>query len=113
MTSSKPQRGSAPIRTATWRSSRTSSTANSSIAIWQDATCYVARVEGTPLALSLGADRYGFLFLAGGEAEVAGESLRAGDALRLQGPLETTIRSAGAELVFWDTPSLDQAQQSR
>ncbi len=85
----------------------------SRIAIWQDATCYVARVEGAPLSLSLGAGRYGFLFLADGEAEIGGESLRAGDALRLQGAFETTIRSAGAELVFWDTPSLDQAQQSR
>ncbi len=85
----------------------------SRIAIWQDATCYVARVEGAPLSLSLGADRYGFLFLARGEAEVAGERLKPGDALRLQGPFEAAVHSEGAELVFWDTPSMSQARHGR
>jgi len=82
----------------------------SRIAIWQNATCYVARVESAPLSFALGSDRYGFLFLASGEAEVAGEQLNAGDALRLQGSYEGTIRAKGAELVFWDTPSMNQAR---
>ncbi len=86
---------------------------DSRIAIWQDATCYVARVEGAPLTFSLGADRYGFLFLASGEAEVAGERLKPGDALRLQGPFEGAIHAAGAELIFWDTPSMSQARHGR
>ncbi len=74
----------------------------SRITIRQDATAYVARNESGELKYALGSGRLGFLFVAGGVV-VNGESLRAGDAMRLAGPLDLTIAGEG-ELVLWDVP---------
>jgi hypothetical protein len=75
------------------------------IAIWQDATAYVARVDGTTLRQSLAAERYGFLFVGSGEIRLGDETLRAGDAARIAGPYELEV-SGTAELVLWDVPPL-------
>jgi len=74
-----------------------------SIALWQDASAYVARLEAHPLAHHIEAGRFGFLFVASGEAEADGERLEPGDALRITGPYDLTA-SGEAELVLWDVP---------
>ncbi|HUY11019.1 MAG TPA: pirin family protein [Candidatus Dormibacteraeota bacterium] len=87
------------------------STVDARIAIWQDATCYVARLADAALPLELSRGRFGFLFVASGEAEIAGEHLSAGDALRIRGPFTGSIAGSGAELVYWDTPSVGKAPE--
>jgi len=75
----------------------------SKIAIWQDGTAYVARLEDGSLAYTVRPDRFAFAFVASGEAAVNGETLRAGDALRVTGPLDLAF-GGDAELVLWDVP---------
>ena len=73
------------------------------IALWQDATAYVARLDGTTLRKEVREGRYAFLFVADGEVQLGAETLRKGDAARLNGPYE--IEAAGrGELVLWDVP---------
>jgi len=76
------------------------------IALTQNATFRVARLEGTSLTHQFAPKRYGFLFVAQGPIEANGETLNAGDALRIYdiGKLEL---SGTGEVVFWDLPSLD------
>jgi redox-sensitive bicupin YhaK (pirin superfamily) len=83
---------------------------DSKIAIWQDATAYVARLENVALPFALRERRYGFLFVASGEVRANGEALRAGDALRLTGPLDVSLEGEG-EVVLWDVPSLESARR--
>lgn len=73
------------------------------IALRQDATMRVARLRGGELPVEVRDGRYGFLFVADGDAEAEGEGLRAGDALRLRGEKRFAI-TGDAELVFWDVP---------
>jgi redox-sensitive bicupin YhaK (pirin superfamily) len=75
------------------------------IAIWQDATAYVARLEDAALAKSVAAGRYAFLFVASGAVNLGGEQLAAGDAARIAGPLDLDVSGSG-ELVLWDVPSI-------
>jgi redox-sensitive bicupin YhaK (pirin superfamily) len=75
------------------------------IAIWQDATAYVARVENATLTKTIGAGRLAFLFVGDGEVTLGGETLRTGDAVRIAGPLDLDLRGT-AELVLWDVPPL-------
>jgi quercetin 2,3-dioxygenase len=75
------------------------------IAIWQDATAYVARIEHETLDFTLRAGRRGFLFVATGTLDVNGERLQAGDALRLSGPIDLHAGGNG-EAVLWDVPTL-------
>jgi redox-sensitive bicupin YhaK (pirin superfamily) len=75
----------------------------SRIAIWQDATAYVARVEGSSLKKSFAAGRRAFLFVGDGEVTLGADTLRAGDAVRIAGPLDIDVRGTG-ELVLWDVP---------
>jgi len=76
------------------------------IAIRQDATLRVARLEDAQLEIKLAPGRYGFVFVADGEVTANNEHLVKGDALRLRDvpPLSFT---GSAELVFWDVPALD------
>jgi len=75
----------------------------SRIAIWQHATVYVARLEDATLVKTLRAGRPAFLFVASGTVSVAGETLDAGDAVRLIGPRDLEVGGTG-ELVLWDVP---------
>lgn len=79
---------------------------DSPIAIWQNATAYVARVDGSTLAYSLQAERLAFLFVGSGSIVANGESLAAGDAVRIAGPLDLEVSGSG-EVVLWDVPSPD------
>jgi redox-sensitive bicupin YhaK (pirin superfamily) len=73
------------------------------IALRQDATVRVARLEDTSLDVELAAGRYGFLFVAEGAVTVNGARLDAGDAVRASGAQRFTV-SGSAELVFWNVP---------
>jgi quercetin 2,3-dioxygenase len=73
------------------------------IAIWQDASAYVARLEGGRLTHAIAPGRFGFLFVASGDVDANGRTLGTGDALRVTGPLEIDVRGDG-ELVLWDVP---------
>jgi redox-sensitive bicupin YhaK (pirin superfamily) len=74
------------------------------IAIWQDATAYVARLEDTVLKHVVAAGRYAFFFVASGRATLGDETLAAGDAARVAGPFE--IEAGGsAEVILWDVPA--------
>ena len=75
------------------------------IAIWQDASAYVARLEGAALAKSIPAGRFAFLFVAAGEVALGTETLHAGDAVRISGPFDIDVSGSG-ELVLWDVPPL-------
>ena len=83
---------------------------DSKIAIWQDATCYVARLEDAALSHEVPSGRLAFLFVASGEVHANGESLHKGDAVRIAGPLALALRGTG-ELVLWDVPALEGGQR--
>jgi redox-sensitive bicupin YhaK (pirin superfamily) len=75
------------------------------ITIWQDASAYVARVDGATLTKSIPEGRFGFLFVGTGEVAFGAETLRAGDAVRIAGPFDLEVSGSG-ELVLWDVPPL-------
>jgi quercetin 2,3-dioxygenase len=77
------------------------------IAITQSATLRVARVEGAMLVAEFAPGRYGFLFVASGEVEANGESLKTGDAVRLYDVSRLAV-SGNGELVLWDLPPAAQ-----
>jgi redox-sensitive bicupin YhaK (pirin superfamily) len=74
------------------------------IRITQDATFAVARVEGALTPYAFARKRFGFLFVAKGSAEINGERLRTGDAIRLFDVGRLDI-NGDAELVLWDLPA--------
>ena len=78
----------------------------SPIAVWQNAAAYVSRLESGMLTHAVDADRFAFLFVASGTATVNGETLGAGDAARIAGPIELSVTGSDAELVLWDVPSV-------
>ncbi len=73
------------------------------IRITQEATFAVARVDGVLPVYEFTPQRFGFLFVASGNAEANGESLQTGDAVRLYDVRTLQIKGS-AELVLWDTP---------
>lgn len=77
------------------------------IALRQDATLRVARLEGGALTQAFEPTRYGFVFVAQGEVEANGEQLFAGDAVRLHGVPSVDVRGTG-ELVVWDVIGLEE-----
>jgi len=81
----------------------------SKIAIWQNATAYVARLENSELRFAVRPGRYAFLFVAEGNVTVNTETLGAGDAVRILGPLDLEVVGNG-ELVLWDVPPVDERE---
>jgi quercetin 2,3-dioxygenase len=73
------------------------------IRITQDASLYVARLEGATIVHEFVPKRYGFLFVADGTVDVNGEALRAGDAVRLYDVARLAAGGHG-EIVLWDLP---------
>ncbi|MGH7707075.1 MAG: pirin family protein [Vulcanimicrobiaceae bacterium] len=73
------------------------------IAIWQDATAKIARIESARLTHEIKPGRFGFLFVADGTAQLGTDELVRGDAARILGPLRISV-SGAAELVLWDVP---------
>jgi quercetin 2,3-dioxygenase len=75
------------------------------VALHADATLRVAKLEDGALRYAFDPERYGFLFVAGGEAVANGERLGTGDAVRMHGVRELDVSGCG-ELVLWDVPPL-------
>jgi redox-sensitive bicupin YhaK (pirin superfamily) len=73
------------------------------VALRQDATLRVARLEHGALHRTLDPARHAFLFVADGEVVANGERLGTGDAVRIRGIGELTIEGRG-ELVLWEVP---------
>ena len=84
------------------------------IALTQDATFLVSRLEGAPLRHTFDPGRLGFLFVAegaisaaafdGDDAPVGSETLlQEGDAVRIAGVTRLTVGGRG-EIVLWDVP---------
>jgi quercetin 2,3-dioxygenase len=80
--------------------------AQAPIRITQAATLRVARAEGTTISVDFAPKRYGFLFVAQGNAQANGEPLEAGDSARLYDVARLDI-DGDAELVLWDLPGAD------
>jgi redox-sensitive bicupin YhaK (pirin superfamily) len=76
------------------------------IALRQDATLRVARLEGGSLVQTVDPERYGFLFVADGMATVNGQSLGTGDAVRFHGIGDIAV-AGNAELILWDVVGTD------
>jgi len=74
------------------------------VALRQDATLRVARLEDCELDYHFEPSRFGFLFVAEGEVSANGERLSTGDAVRMSGVREIGVRGSG-ELVLWDVPA--------
>ncbi|MBD5604129.1 MAG: pirin family protein [Candidatus Eremiobacteraeota bacterium] len=75
------------------------------IAIWQDATAYVARVDGEPIRFAVRPGRRAFLFVATGDVTLGDERLVAGDAARIAGPMDLVGGGTG-EAILWDVPPM-------
>ncbi len=73
------------------------------IRITQDATFSVSRLQDGVVVHEFAPQRYGFLFVADGTVEANGETLRAGDAVRLYDVAQLMVKGNG-ELVLWDLP---------
>ncbi len=83
------------------------------IALTQDATFLVSRLEGIELRHTFEPGRLGFLFVADGgidvaafddkDRQVAVEELRTGDAVRMDGITRLALNGA-AEITLWDLP---------
>jgi len=76
------------------------------VALRQDATLRVARLEDAALAHAFEPSRYGFLFVADGAVAANGEQLAAGDGVRIAGLRDLAVSGSG-ELVLWDVPPTD------
>ncbi|MBV9737800.1 MAG: pirin family protein [Candidatus Eremiobacteraeota bacterium] len=75
------------------------------IALTQDATLRVARLEGSSLEHDFAPQRYGFLFVAHSDSLVVnGEKLDEGDAVRIYDIPKLDVSGTG-EAVFWDLPT--------
>jgi quercetin 2,3-dioxygenase len=73
------------------------------IRLWQNASFFVARLEGGALTHAFAPGQLGFLFVADGDVRTNGEELHAGDAVRMAG-LEHLEVSGSGELLLWDLP---------
>lgn len=78
-------------------------TVEAPIRITQDATFAVSRLEGTDLVREFAPQRYGFVFVADGNIEANGETLRKGDAVRCYDVAKIAIKGH-AEVALWDLP---------
>ena len=73
------------------------------VTLRQDATLRVARLENGSLSYAFDPSRFGFLFVADGNVVANGETLAAGDAVRINGLRDVEVSGSG-ELVLWDVP---------
>lgn len=76
------------------------------IALTQNATLRIARLENHALTHAFAAKRYGFAFAAAADGlTINGELLQVGDAVRTYDISKLDIRGSG-EIVFWDLPPI-------
>jgi len=71
------------------------------IVLNQSAAFFVARLEGASTTYAFAPERLGFLFVADGEVTANGETVHAGDAVRIAGTDRLDVAGHG-ELLLWD-----------
>jgi len=76
------------------------------ISLRQDAAFSVARLESVTINYTFDPERFGFLFVAGGDVVANGSHLHAGDAVRIASPVELAVEGRG-EVLLWDIPPLE------
>ena len=77
--------------------------AHAPISLQQDAAFLVARLVDGSVSYSFDPTRLGFLFVAQGTAVANGETLEAGDAVRMAAITHLDIKGSG-EMLLWDVP---------
>jgi redox-sensitive bicupin YhaK (pirin superfamily) len=77
---------------------------SAAVQLGQDAGLRVARIEKSTLEHRFAAGRLGFLFVADGSVDANGAQLKHGDAVRIGGVDQLTLRGSG-EVVLWDLPA--------
>ena len=75
------------------------------IAIHQDASFYIGRMDAQKVYHSFGSGRLGFLFVADGKIVANCHTLKTGDAVRMAGIEKLALDGTG-EVVLWDLPPL-------
>jgi redox-sensitive bicupin YhaK (pirin superfamily) len=75
------------------------------IALQQDATLLLSRLEGGLVRHHFEPERLGFLFVSEGTIAANGKALRPGDAVRIGGVTTLELQGSG-ELVLWDVPDV-------
>lgn len=78
---------------------------NAPIALQQNASFCVARLEGQRIGYTFDPARLGFLFVAEGDVVANKEQLRSGDAVRIADTSDLTVEGRG-ELLLWDLPRI-------
>jgi quercetin 2,3-dioxygenase len=74
-----------------------------SVKIHQDVTLYTTLLDdGHSVTHDFAPDRYGWVQVARGEAEVNGQKLRAGDGAAISGEPRVTLTGTGAEVLLFD-----------
>jgi len=81
------------------------SLSSAAVRLSQDAGLRVAHIEKATLEHRFAAGRLGFLFVADGAIDANGARLKPGDAIRIGGVDQLTVRGSG-EVVLWDLPAL-------
>ena len=73
-----------------------------SVLIHQDACLYAALLDGDEHAThTLAAARLGYVHVASGSIDVNGQSLHAGDAMKLSGPVDIVLKNGHEAEVLW------------
>ncbi|MDQ2866306.1 MAG: hypothetical protein M3R51_08770 [Candidatus Eremiobacteraeota bacterium] len=75
------------------------------IRITQDATFSVTRLDDAELVRDFTPKRFAFIFVADGTAQINGETLHKGDAIRCFGVSQIAAKGH-AELILWDLPRI-------
>ena len=76
------------------------------VTLRQDATVRVAKLENGNVSYAFHPARFGFLFVAEGNVTANGDTLAAGDAVRMHGVRDVAVSGSG-EVVLWDVPPTD------
>jgi len=79
------------------------SAAPAPIALGQNASFFVSRIEKSEVSHAFAPGRLGFLFVAEGQVTANGEALGNGDAVRIAGTPELKVAGSG-EIALWDVP---------
>jgi redox-sensitive bicupin YhaK (pirin superfamily) len=94
---------SAAERTGTLRLVASPDGRGGSVTIHQDARLYAALLEdGQSVTHTFAPNRYGWLHVARGEAEVNGQKVSAGDGVAISQEKSVTIAGQGAEVLLFD-----------
>jgi redox-sensitive bicupin YhaK (pirin superfamily) len=76
--------------------------AEGSVTIHQDVRLYTALLNDGPVTYEFAPNRYGWLQVAGGEVEIGGEKLKAGDGAAISGEKSISVSGRDAEILLFD-----------